>query len=164
MPCPGNTFHILESAGAQQWIRLWSPQGSAPTVTCEPETRTYLALLTSCRFGDAEERFPGNQPGRERRASTARPDPEIDTADLRERIRRRDAPLRMTCGEGVRKQPTRFRLKFEDVNRARWLLFAAISGTQYLGIRRRDYSVFPDFNALPIASARAFHEKGFVAL
>src|SRR5208282_4336746 len=87
--------------------------------------RTAVALLTCCRFGHAEERFPGNQPGREKRASTARPDPEIDTADLRERIKHRDAPLpscvragRMTCGEGVRKQRTRFRVKFEDVNRA----------------------------------------------
>src|SRR5208282_4890169 len=51
-----------------------------------------------------------------RDSSTARPDPEIDTADLRERLRRRDAALRMTCGEGVRKQHTRFRLKFEDIN------------------------------------------------
>jgi len=54
-----------------------------------------------------------------RDSSTARPDPEIDKTDLREGIRRRDAPLRMTCGEGMRKQRTRFRLKFEDVNRTK---------------------------------------------
>src|SRR5208282_2007562 len=53
-----------------------------------------------------------------RDSSTARPDPEIDTTDLREGIRRRDASLRMTCGEGVKEQGRRFRLKFEDVNRA----------------------------------------------
>ena|SRR5208282_2583182 len=83
-------------------------------VTAYPEidaVRDGLALLRSCRVGDAEERFfdcasrPGDRYGRSR-----------------ERIRHRDAPLRMTCGEGVREQRTRFRLKFEDVNRARWLL------------------------------------------
>ena len=35
-----------------------------------------------------------------RDSSTPRPDPEIDTTDLRKRINRRDAPLRMTCWRG----------------------------------------------------------------